>query len=163
MVINDYLMDVIWSSLLKIYGENVARTISELWKKNKIIITQSNTGSPKAIKMIKDDDVFDFAYYNPITGVLTLSETGAIIVFSLIDRNFKRVIVSRKEFCEYTKGSVLAPIVKGMTTDIRPGDEVFIVDENDNLLGVGKSIISWRDFQGLRRGEVVKLRRKIGC
>lgn len=157
------LFEIIWSSALKTYGEKVARWIADNWMSNKLIIIQSSTGNPRIIKLRVNDDILDIAYYNPVTGVLTLADKGASLVYPLIDKDFKRVVVSRKDFCEYTKGSVLAPIVKRITSDVRPGDEVFIVDENDYLLGVGKSVVSWADLPMLRRGEVVKLRRKIRC
>ena len=157
------LFEIVWSSVLKTYGEKVARWIADSWRSNNLIIVQSGTGNPRVIRLRVGNDIVDVAYYNPVTGVLTLADKGAQLIYPLVEKDHKRVVVSRKDFCEYTKGSVLAPIVKRVTSDVRPGDEVFVVDENDYLLGVGKSVVSWVDLQGLRRGEVVKLRRKIGC
>lgn len=157
------LFEIVWSSALKTYGEKVARWIADNWISNNLIIVQSGTGNPRVIRLRVGNDIVDVAYYNPVTGVLTLADKGAQLIYPLVEKDYKRVVVSRKDFCEYTKGSVLAPIVKRVTSDVRPGDEVFVVDENDYLLGVGKSVVSWVDLQGLKRGEVVKLRRKIGC
>jgi predicted RNA-binding protein (TIGR00451 family) len=157
------LFEIVWGSALKTYGEKVARWIADNWRSNNLVIVQSGTGNPRVIRLRVGNDIVDVAYYNPVTGVLTLADKGAQLIYTLIEKDYKRVVVSRKDFCEYTKGSVLAPIVKRVTSDVRPGDEVFVVDENDYLLGVGKSVVSWVDLQGLRRGEVVKLRRKIGC
>lgn len=157
------LFEIVWSSALKTYGEKVARWIADNWRSNNLVIVQSGTGNPRVIRLRVGNDIVDVAYYNPVTGVLTLADKGAQLIYPLVEKDYKRVVVSRKDFCEYTKGSVLAPIVMRVTSDVRPGDEVFVVDENDYLLGVGKSVVSWVDLQGLRRGEVVKLRRKIGC
>lgn len=160
---DDALFEVIWSSLLKTYGAGAARKLAELWEGGRLLIARSSKGSPRVVKAITDSEAFDLAYYNPVTGVLTLSERGALMIFPLLDRHHKRVYVSRRDFCERARGSVLAPIVRGITEDVRPGDEVFVVDEDDNLLGIGRSVVSWADLQSMSRGEVVRLRRKVGC
>ncbi len=101
-------------------------------------------------------------YFNPRYGMLTLSREGARMVFDVMPKNYKRVKVVGEEFAEHVKGSVLAPIVKGLTRDVRYGDEVFVVDEKDKPLAVGKALLGFYEFKtGVKKGEVVRIRRKI--
>ncbi len=66
-----------------------------------------------------------------------------------------RVIVKRGSD---VKGSVLAPQVVGGDYSRRPGDEVIVVDEDDNLIAVGRLKIPLTLIRGLDRGEVVRVR-----
>lgn len=156
--------DIIWSSLQKNYGRKAAEAFYELFKRGELYVLFSSTGTPRVIrKRGPGGEDIDIAYYNPVSGVLTLSEQGAIQIFQYVEKKYKRIVVSGSDFCKYTRGSLLAPIVRYISNDVRPGDEVFIVDENDNLLGVGKSVISSVELTGIRRGEVAKVRRKVRC
>lgn len=156
--------DIIWSSSQKTYGKRVAEALAELWTRGELELVFSPTGSLRAIRRrAREGKGAELAYYNPVRGVLTLSMEGALTFFPLIDKGRKRIVVSREDFCRYTGGSLLAPIVRRISNDVRPGDEVFIVDEGDNLLGVGKSLISSIELMGMKRGEVAKVRRKVGC
>ena len=101
-------------------------------------------------------------YFNPRHGMLTLSREGARMVFGVMPKNYKRVKVAGEEFAKHVKGSVLAPIVKGLSRDVRYGDEVFVVDEADRPLAVGKALLGFYEFKtGVKKGEVVRIRRKI--
>lgn len=56
------------------------------------------------------------------------------------------------------RGSILARDVAGMDPELRPGDEVVIVDENDALVGVGRLRVPYRMIDGLVYGEVARVR-----
>ena len=60
------------------------------------------------------------------------------------------------------RGSVLAPDVVFMDPDLRPGDEVIVVlSSSDKLLGVGRVRIPPVMLEGLERGEVVRIRKRV--
>jgi len=56
------------------------------------------------------------------------------------------------------RGSVLAPAVRGMDPGLRPGDEALVVGEGDELLGVARVRVPAVMVNGLRRGEVARVR-----
>jgi len=56
------------------------------------------------------------------------------------------------------RGSVLAPAVKAMDPGLRPGDEALVVDDSDVLLGVARVRVPAVMVNGLRRGEVARVR-----
>ncbi len=56
------------------------------------------------------------------------------------------------------KGSLLAPGVLGCDPDIRPGDEVVIVNSRDRLIGVGRARLSCIAMKNVLRGEAVRVR-----
>jgi len=163
VLLHEHLFETLWSSAFKTYGERFARALAELNLAGKLVITASSTQSPRVVGVVEGSKLTELAYFNPVTGLLTLSEAGALFAFPLLDEGKKRVVVSEGEFCRHAKGSVLAPIVRGLTPDIRPGDEVFIVGEGGNLLGIGKSVIAYAEFEHMKRGEVARVRRKVGC
>lgn len=101
-------------------------------------------------------------YYNPRLGLLTLSEYGALLVYRVMPSGFKRVVVNGGEFFKHSRGDVLVPLVRWITPDVRYGDEVFVVDEEDLPLAVGKALLGAYEFKtGPRRGEVVRIRRRL--
>ena len=137
------------------FGKRAANLAVEL--SSRLYVTRYSGGMPRTFFV--DDK--PFFYVNPKTGMITLSEHSASLVFESVDKNFKRIVVDRRLFLEYTRGSILAPAVKRVTSDVRYGDEVFIVDERDELLAIGKSLLGAHELKGLRRGEVARIRRKL--
>ncbi|MCD6563578.1 MAG: hypothetical protein J7K23_06665 [Thermoproteales archaeon] len=45
--------------------------------------------------------------------------------------------------------------------NIRPGEEVFVVDEQDNLIAIGKAVLSGREIKEKKKGKAVKVRRGL--
>uniref|UniRef100_A0A7J3ZKI4 PUA domain-containing protein n=1 Tax=Fervidicoccus fontis TaxID=683846 RepID=A0A7J3ZKI4_9CREN len=124
---------------------------------SRLYVTRYSGGLPRVFFV--DDK--PFFYVNPKTGTITLSEYSARHVFENVDKSCKRIVVDRRVFLEHARGSVLAPAVKAVTGDVRRGDEVFIVDESDVLLAIGKSLLGARELKGLKRGEVARVRRRL--
>lgn len=93
----------------------------------------------------------------PSDGLFTLSLEGGEIVRRASKPPRFRVIVLGRE-ARYIKGSVLKPIVLDIDPEARPGDEILIVDENDNLVGVGKLRLPPILVKSLEKGEVVRVR-----
>ena len=58
--------------------------------------------------------------------------------------------------------NVFAKHVKDADPEIRPGSEVIIVDEEDNLLAVGKAILNGKEMIAFKSGIAVKVRRGVG-
>lgn len=58
-------------------------------------------------------------------------------------------------------GSVFAVGVQEADTSIRPGDEVIIFNNNDEVIAVGRSEMSGREMCELERGRAVSIRHKL--
>ena len=58
-------------------------------------------------------------------------------------------------------GSVLVGDVLGMDPLLRPGDEVIVVDRGDSILAVGRVKLPAAMLEGLDRGEVVRIRKRV--
>ncbi|MCE4617927.1 MAG: hypothetical protein F7C37_00615 [Desulfurococcales archaeon] len=56
------------------------------------------------------------------------------------------------------RGSILARDVVSIDPDLKPGDEVVIVDQEDNLVGVGRLRVPPSMIEGLMYGEVARVR-----
>lgn len=157
-------IEVLWASTLKQFGARAARAVYELIRAGELEVELSATGNPKVVRrVVGGREREDILYFNPLTGALTLSREGARMMFPLIEKNKKRIVVRRREFCEHVRGSLLAPVVVRVTSDVKAGDEVFVVDEQDELLAVAKALVSSEDLALMRRGEVARIRRRVGC
>jgi predicted RNA-binding protein (TIGR00451 family) len=142
----------IYSILNYQYGEGVGEIILET---KDISITRYKSGFPRQLYL----NGKIFGTFNPRTGFISLSQEGAKIVFGRVSG--KRIVVNRDQFLIHARNTVLAPIVVDASSDIRAGDEVFIVDEDDALLATGKALLSSPEIMRVRYGEVARLRRKI--
>ncbi|MEM0085141.1 MAG: PUA domain-containing protein [Candidatus Methanomethylicia archaeon] len=95
-------------------------------------------------------------------GWISLTIHGA----DMIRRNVKppkmRVIVVNdvKEIIKRGR-NVFAKHIKDADPEIRPGSEVIIVDENDELLAVGKAILNGEEMILFKRGIAVKVRKGV--
>jgi len=93
----------------------------------------------------------------PSDGFFTLSiEAGEIVRRASTPPRF-RVVVKGGEVTRI-KGSVLKPIVLDVDPLARPGDEIIVVDELDNLVGVGKLKLPPIVVKSLEKGEVARIR-----
>ncbi|MFW9769145.1 MAG: PUA domain-containing protein, partial [Candidatus Thorarchaeota archaeon] len=59
-------------------------------------------------------------------------------------------------------GSIFAVGIQEADVAIRPGDEVIVVNNNGEVIGVGRSEMSGREMCELNRGRAVTLRHKVG-
>ncbi len=96
------------------------------------------------------------------TGLLTLSIEGARRLHSSFSYPKLRVCVMSEvsEFIAEGK-SVFAKHVVDVCDSIRPGDEVIVVNEEDELLATGKAILSAREMLEFMRGVAVETRQGI--
>ncbi|MFX0055598.1 MAG: DUF5591 domain-containing protein [Promethearchaeota archaeon] len=94
--------------------------------------------------------------YNASSGMLSLTLAGA-----------RRIADSQKSWVrfegkEVKGGSIFAVGVREADSSIRPGDEVIVVDRNDNVVAVGRSEMSGKEMSEFEKGRAVTVRHKLG-
>ncbi|MCQ2086190.1 MAG: tRNA guanosine(15) transglycosylase TgtA [archaeon] len=92
-------------------------------------------------------------------GFYTLRPEGAERIIELVPYPKFRVVVvddavpyilqGRNAFCQF---------VADMDPDIRPMEEVIVVDKDDNFVATGRAILTWDEIRSFRRGVAVKIR-----
>lgn len=98
----------------------------------------------------------------PRDGFFALSIEGAKRILKATEKPRLRVIV-KKQVAEYImKGrNVFAKHIVNADLNIRPGSEVIVVDEDDNLLAIGKAILNGEEMLAFKKGIAVKVRKGI--
>ena len=66
-----------------------------------------------------------------------------------------------KQFAKRGK-DVFARHVVSADKDIKPGEEVFVIDEKNVILAVGKAVLSGKEMLSFKKGVAVKVRRGVG-
>lgn len=95
-------------------------------------------------------------------GFMALTIEGARLLLKHYDPPKLRVIVADEAVEFVRKGrSVFAKHVIDVDPEIRSGDEVIVVDRNDNLLAVGKAVLSSLEMLAFNSGVAVKVRRGV--
>lgn len=93
-------------------------------------------------------------------GLLTLSMLGAERLHALFAPPTLRVTVSEDAAPFVIKGgNVFAKHVLSVDQRIRAGEEVLIVDAQDNLLATGKAILAPEEMLKIKRGIAVETRK----
>jgi predicted RNA-binding protein (TIGR00451 family) len=98
----------------------------------------------------------------PTDGLFSLSIAGAKrIVENACDA--KCFVTVRKDVSKFIAegGDVFAVHVVDADGEIRPKDEVIVLDEDGNVLAVGRAVLSGEEMKVFRCGVAVKVRR--GC
>lgn len=111
------------------------------------------------IRFIYNDDIL-LAVLRPTDGNLTLTIEGAErLVSSDLPLGFTVKIMD--EVSEYIANgkNVMAKHVIDAGDNIRPGDEVIILDSNNQVLGVGKSLFNREEMLSFQIGVAVRTRR----
>lgn len=100
------------------------------------------------------------ATMRPTDGTFALSILGAKRIVQGAKRGKCFVIVQNGVARFISEGGdVFAAHVKKASYDIRSGDEVIVLDENANVLAVGRSALSGEEMLAFKRGIAVKVRR----
>jgi len=88
---------------------------------------------------------------------------GAELIHSMTRSPTQRVVV-RRNVAEYARAgrSIFAKHVLRYDPQIRPGDEVIVVDEDDDLLAVGRAVLSGEEMLSIKRGVAMKTREGAG-
>lgn len=102
------------------------------------------------------------ATLKPTTGSLSLTIEGFKRIIEVFKPPKFRVVV-KDDVKDFIKkgGDVFAKHVEEADVNIRPKDDVVIVDKNDNILAVGKAILSGKEMKFFKRGVAVKVKHGI--
>lgn len=95
-------------------------------------------------------------------GFFTLKIEGGKILHKLFKFPRMRVVVKRdsEEFNRKGK-NVFARFVEEMDSSLRPYDEVLVVNRDDELIGVGRTLYNWDEIKTLKKGMVVEIRENM--
>ncbi|MHA1135253.1 MAG: DUF5591 domain-containing protein [Candidatus Thorarchaeota archaeon] len=89
------------------------------------------------------------------SGSLSLTMSGAKLLATL-NRYWVRLDVTQVK-----GGSIFAIGINEADPEIRPGDEVIVINNDDEVIAVGKSEMSGREMCELSRGRAVSIRHKM--
>jgi 7-cyano-7-deazaguanine tRNA-ribosyltransferase len=93
-------------------------------------------------------------------GIFVLSMNGAKRLHNYLEFPKNRVVISNdvEPFAREGK-SIFAKFVIDIDINIRANEEVLIVNENDDLLAFGKSILNGREIKEFNTGQAIKTRK----
>jgi len=95
-------------------------------------------------------------------GLFSLTITGAKRIWAGMEPRRYWVKVSDEVASFIAKGkSVFAKHVVDADEEIRPGEEVIIINEKDEVIAVGRAVLTGREMMAFKRGVAVKVRRGI--
>ncbi|MHA1754728.1 MAG: PUA domain-containing protein [Candidatus Odinarchaeia archaeon] len=122
------------------------------------------TGIIKSKKTSKIRFVYEgdnlLASINPVNGNIILSFYGAIKFLKLVNEPNNRVTVLDDVENEIRKGKdVYAKHVVSADINIRPLEEVIIVNSSDKLVGLGRAILNGEEMLDFNYGIAVKTRK----
>ncbi|WP_369611509.1 PUA domain-containing protein [Sulfurisphaera javensis] len=114
------------------------------------------------IRFILTEDKKLYLVLRAQDNLFSLTElSGAVIKSCSTPPTFRFVI--RNDVANFIREgrNVFCKFVVNADKNIRAGDEVLIVDENDNLLGVGRAKVSGEEVKQYKRGLAVIVKRGI--
>lgn len=102
------------------------------------------------------------ATLRPTDGLFSLSISGAQRIVENVS-SARCLVTVRDDVSEFVAegGDVFAKHVVKADSDIRPKDEVIVVDESGEVLAVGRAVLSGEEMRAFNKGVAVKVRR--GC
>ena len=100
------------------------------------------------------------ATLRPTDGYLALTPHGARILLNKMTVA-PNIVMIQSDVAEFiTKGGdVFAKHIVRAADTIRPSDEVIVINESGDLLGVGSALLSGKDMKYFKRGVAVRVRR----
>ena len=123
------------------------------------VVVSKRTGKPR---YVYDSDGRLLATIRWNDGFLALTLEGARLLKEHLKPPRLRVVVKNdvRDFIKRGR-SVFAKHVVRVDPEIRCGDEVMVVDEEDNLLAVGRAMLSSYEMLAFNSGVAVKVRRGV--
>ncbi len=121
---------------------------------DRITVYRGKGGRPRSILL--DGELV--LVWRPTDGYFSLTPAGARVIKEVVPPPRLRVVVKGDR---EIRGSVLVRDVEEVDPWLRPGDEVIVVDRGDRIVGVGRLRVPPRMLEGLERGEVVRVRKKV--
>jgi len=102
------------------------------------------------------------ATLRPTDGLFSLSIAGAKRIVENAD-SVRCLVTVQDDVSNFVAegGDVFAKHVIKADSDIRPKDEVIVVNQNGEVLAVGRAVLSGEEMEVFARGAAVKVRR--GC
>ena len=122
------------------------------------IVYSKNTGKIRHIYLGEDLLVT----LRPTTGIFILTIAGAKRLVSEVDP--LRMWVKIQDYAEpfVAKGrSAFAKHVTEADNEIRPSEEVIVISKNNEVLAVGRAILSGTEMKAFNRGMAVQVRRGV--
>lgn len=97
-------------------------------------------------------------------GFIVLNRKGAEIVHAALKYPRLRVVVT-DDAAPFVAGgkTVFAKHVVKADPEIRPGEEVLVVDKDDRLLASGKALLTGEEMVAFKVGKAVNVRRGFGA
>jgi 7-cyano-7-deazaguanine tRNA-ribosyltransferase len=122
------------------------------------LVTSKRTGKLRNV-LVDGDHVLSLRAHD---GMYTLKSAGAHRLHAAWESPALRVIVDddAAPFARDGK-SQFAQFVVDADEDIRPGDEVLVVDQADRLLAVGRALLNRREMLSFQKGVAVKVRKGL--
>ena len=98
----------------------------------------------------------------PKDGLFSLTIMGAEKMASILEKPRARVVITEdvREFILDGK-DVFSKHIIFADEEIRVGEEVIVTDKDDNVLAVGKALLSGKQMLVFKRGVAVKIRRGL--
>ncbi len=94
-------------------------------------------------------------------GMFALGIEACNIIVRAVEPPKFRVVIARGE-ASRIKGNIMRPVVVDIDPDLRPGDEVIVVDEDDIVVGVGRLKLPPLTVKNVEKGEIVRVRKLAG-
>ena len=95
-------------------------------------------------------------------GLFSLKLDGGRRLHEGLKRPFLRVVIADDAVPFVRDGkSVFTKFVKDCDSELRPYDECLVVDKNDTLLAVGRTLLTREEMLSFRHGMAVKTRESI--
>ena len=137
------------------FGKGVG---NKLFPEDVIIVHSKNTGKIRYIYL--GDSLL--ATLRPTTGLFILTIAGAKRLVSELDP--LRMWVKLEDYAEpfVAKGrSAFAKHVTEADDEIRPNEEVIVVSQKNEVLAVGRALLSGTEMKAFSRGMAVRVRRGV--
>lgn len=116
------------------------------------------SGRPEDVEL----DGERLATYRPHVGLFTLSAAGAERLRAALEEPLGRVYVMNDVAPFIAEGgTAFAKHVVRVDPEVRAGDEVLLVDEDDNLLGTGKARLGGVEMLSFETGPAVDSREGV--
>ena len=102
------------------------------------------------------------ATLRPTDGLFSLSLEGAKRLLKIVPRPKLRVVIQKEVSSIIRKGgNVFAKHVLEADHELLPRDEAIIVDADDNILAIGRTVLNGQEMLSFKRGVAVKVRRGV--
>ncbi len=137
------------------FGKNVG---TKFFPEDSDIIFSRNTGKIRYVYLEKEL----LATLRPTTGLFILTVSGAKQMMNKIDSPNLWVRIEDEAEPFVSRGrSVFAKHVKEVDDEIRPNEEVIVINNRNEVLAVGRALLSGIEMKAFERGVAVSVRHGI--